>query len=40
MIEIKHRFTGEIRAILTAAGRALLDRYLSAASDLQVGAYH
>lgn len=29
----------EIRAILTAAGRELLDRYLSAASSLQVGVH-
>ena len=30
----------ELRAVLTAAGRELLDRYLSATSDLQVGAHH
>ena len=32
--------TGELWALLTPAGRELLDRYLSAASDLQVGAHH
>ena len=32
--------TGEIRAVLTPAGRALLDRYLSATTDLQVGSVH
>ena len=30
---------GEVRALLTPAGRELLDRYLSATSDLQVGAH-
>ena len=34
----RHRFTSELRPVLTRAGRALLDRYLSATSDLQVGA--
>lgn len=34
----RHSFSGDLRAILTPAGRALLDRYLSAAADLQVGA--
>lgn len=33
----KHRVTGELRAVLTAAGRELLDRYLSATSVLQAG---
>ena len=33
----KHGFTGELRAVLTLSGRQLLDRYLSASSDLQVG---
>lgn len=33
----KHRFTGELRAILTSAGREMLDRYLSATSVLQAG---
>jgi DNA-binding MarR family transcriptional regulator len=33
----KHRFTGELRAVLTSAGRELLDRYLSSTSVLQVG---
>ena len=32
-----HRTTGELRAILTSAGRELLDRYLSATSVLLVG---
>jgi len=32
--------TGELRAVLTSAGRELLDRYLSATSDLQVGTHH
>ena len=36
----RHRFTSEMRPVLTRAGRALLDRYLSATSDLQVGAQH
>lgn len=36
----KHNFTGELRAILTASARHLLDRYLSASSDLQVGTLH
>lgn len=36
----KDAATGEVRAILTRAGRALLDRYLSAATDLLVGAQH
>jgi DNA-binding MarR family transcriptional regulator len=36
----KDSLTGELRAVLTDTGRELLDRYLSAASDLQVGAYH
>jgi DNA-binding MarR family transcriptional regulator len=31
--------TGEIRAFLTAAGRTLLDQYLSATSELQVSAH-
>ena len=36
----KHGFTGELRAVLTLSGRQLLDRYLSASSDLQVGTTH
>ena len=32
--------TGELRAALTRAGRELLDRYLSAACDLQLGTSH
>jgi len=32
-----HQVTGELRAILTSAGRELLDRYLSATSVLQAG---
>ena len=30
----------ELRAVLTPAGRELLDRYLSVTSDLQIGAHH
>ena len=30
----------EVRAVLTSAGRELLDRYLSVTSDLQIGAHH
>jgi len=37
---VRHSFTSELRPVLTRAGRALLDRYLSATSDLQVGAQH
>ena len=33
----QHNFTGELRAVLTPSGRQLLDRYLSASSDLRVG---
>lgn len=40
IIGATNRFTGEIRPVLTPAGRQLLDRYLSATSDLQVGACH
>ena len=36
----KDSFTGELRAVLTTAGRELLDRYLSATSDLRVGTRH
>lgn len=36
----KHGSTGELRAILTESGRQLLDRYLSASSELQVGSSH
>ena len=36
----KPEFTHETRAVLTPAGRELFDRYLSAASNLQVGANH
>jgi DNA-binding MarR family transcriptional regulator len=32
---IKHKYTGEIRAVLTDTGRELLDSYLSATSTLQ-----
>ena len=35
-----HSFTGELRAVLTQPARQLLDRYLSASSDLQVGSHH
>jgi DNA-binding MarR family transcriptional regulator len=34
------RLTGEVRAHLTSAGRSLLDRYLSATNDLQIGTAH
>ena len=37
---VRHGFSGELRAVLTPAGRELLDRYLSAAADLQVGAHN
>ena len=36
----KNVFTGELRAILTKTGRELLDRYLSATSDLQISTHH
>ena len=36
----KHGVEQELRAVLTAAGRQVLDRYLSVASDLQIGAHH
>ena len=36
----RHPNTGEIRAMLTRAGRGLLDRYFSATNDLQVVAAH
>jgi DNA-binding MarR family transcriptional regulator len=36
----KHGFASELRAILTQSGRLLLDRYLSASNDLQVGTSH
>jgi DNA-binding MarR family transcriptional regulator len=32
--------SGQVRALLTTAGRELLDRYLKATTDLQVGAPH
>ena len=32
--------TGEVRAVLTPAGRELLDKYLSASCDLQISAHH
>ena len=37
---IRVGFRDELQAVLTPAGRELLDRYLSAAADLQVGAHH
>ena len=44
LLEQRQLITGEIapdlRAVLTAAGRELLDRYLSAANSLQVGTHH
>jgi hypothetical protein len=36
----QHRLTGEIRAVLTSSGRTLLDRYISAAGELQSGVRH
>jgi hypothetical protein len=36
----KDSATGELRALLTATGRELLDRFLSATSGLQVAAHH
>ena len=33
----KHGFAQEMRAVLTPAGRKLLDRYLCVTSDLQIG---
>jgi DNA-binding MarR family transcriptional regulator len=35
----RHVFSGDLRAVLTPDGRKLLDRYLSAAADLQAGAH-
>lgn len=40
IVGARHRFSGEVRAALTPAARELLDRYLSAAGDLHVGAPH
>lgn len=37
---IADKLTGEVRASLTPAARDLLDRYLSATSDLQLGTHH
>ena len=36
----KYGVAQEIRAVLTPAGREILDRYLSVTSDLQIGAHH
>lgn len=36
----QHQLTGELRALLTPAGRAALDQYLSATNDLQVATRH
>lgn len=35
-----HGSTQELVAVLTAQGRELLDRYLTATSELQAGAHH
>jgi len=35
----RHGCTSELRAVLTPAGRDLLDRYWSATSGLQIGAH-
>ena len=37
---LSNEVTGEVRAVLTGTGRALLDRYLSATNELQSGARH
>ena len=37
---VRNEVTTEIRALLTPAARRLIDQYLSAANDLQVGAGH
>jgi len=37
---VKNEVTNELRAFLTPEGRRLLDRYLSATTDLQVGTRH
>ena len=37
---VRYGFSGERRAILTVPGRQLLDRYLTASSDLRVGTRH
>ena len=46
LLERRHLITGlqqgpdqEIRAVLTLAGRQLLDRYLAATNDLQLGVH-
>lgn len=36
----RHRFSWDLRALLTPAGRELLDRYLSAATDLQADVHN
>ena len=36
---VTHGVAQELRAVLTAAGRELLDRYLSVTSDLQIAAH-
>jgi DNA-binding MarR family transcriptional regulator len=36
----KHRFTDELRATLTPAGRKQLDRYLEASAELQAVSHH
>lgn len=36
----RNRITGELRAVLTAGGRKLLDRYLSATAELDARAHH
>lgn len=37
---IENEITGELRAVLSPAGRELLERYFTAAGDLQVRAHH
>lgn len=36
----RHMVSRELGAVLTPAGRGLLDRYLTAAADLQAGAHN
>jgi len=40
IVGAEHRPDQELRAVLTFAGRELLDRYLWAAAGLQIGARH
>lgn len=40
IVGVRQDFTGELRAVLTQAGRDLLDNYFSAMSGLQSGTDH